>query len=70
VLFYPTAGLRHRTTLQSRAPGAAEFRHRRAREVAETEGDGFIIFDDAEVSLAGKGDSKLPMRLRRLPQAP
>jgi IS4 transposase len=36
------------------------------RPVAAPEGDGFTIVDDAEVSLASKGDSKLPMRLRRL----
>jgi IS4 transposase len=29
-------------------------------------GDGFTVLDDAEVSLASKGDSKLPIALRRL----
>jgi putative transposase len=36
------------------------------RPVALPQGDGFVILDDAEVSLASKGDSKLPIRLRRL----
>lgn len=31
-----------------------------------TEGDGFTILEDAEVRFASKGDSKLPMRLRRI----
>ena len=33
---------------------------------ATPDGDGFTVLDDAEVSLASKGDSKLPIRLRRL----
>jgi putative transposase len=36
------------------------------RPVEVALGDGFTIVDDAEVSLASKGDSKLPIRLRRL----
>jgi IS4 transposase len=30
------------------------------------QGDGFSVLDDAEVSFASKGDSKLPIRLRRI----
>ena len=30
------------------------------------QGDGFTVLEDTEVSLASKGDSKLPIRLRRL----
>lgn len=36
------------------------------RPVAEPQGDGFVVLHDSEVTLASKGDSKLPMRLRRL----
>jgi IS4 transposase len=36
----------------------------RAIEIAQ--GDGFTVREDAEVSFASKGDSKLPIRLRRL----
>ena len=36
------------------------------RYVRKTIGDGFKIIDDAEVVLASKGDSRLPMRLRRI----
>ncbi len=36
------------------------------RPVAQAEGNGFTILEDAEVSFASKGDSKLPVRLRRL----
>jgi putative transposase len=36
------------------------------RPVAQADGDGFTILQDAEVSFASKGDSKLPVRLRRL----
>ena len=38
-------------------------KRRYARKVI---GDGFRIIDDAEVVLASKGDSRLPMRLRRI----
>jgi putative transposase len=38
----------------------------RTRSLATAEGDGFTVLDDAEVSLASKGDSKLPIPLRRL----
>jgi IS4 transposase len=36
------------------------------RPVEAAQGDGFSVLDDAEVSFASKGDSKLPIRLRRL----
>jgi putative transposase len=36
------------------------------RPVAAPQGDGFTILDDSEVSFASKGDSKLPIRLRRV----
>jgi len=36
------------------------------RRLVQTQGDGFTVLDDAQVSLASKGDSKLPIPLRRL----
>lgn len=36
------------------------------RPIDTPDGDGFTVLADAEVSLASKGDSKLPVRLRRL----
>jgi IS4 transposase len=36
------------------------------RPIAQADGDGFTILQDAEVSFASKGDSKLPIRLRRV----
>jgi IS4 transposase len=36
------------------------------RPVAQADGDGFTILEDAEVSFASKGVSKLPVRLRRV----
>jgi putative transposase len=36
------------------------------RPLAATQGDGFTVLEDAEVSLASKGDSKLPIPLRRI----
>lgn len=38
----------------------------RDRPIAEPQGDGFLVAEDSEVSLVGKGACKLPMRLRRL----
>lgn len=38
----------------------------RFRLVKETAGDGFTIIDDAEVRLVSKGDSRLPIPLRRI----
>lgn len=37
-----------------------------SRPLLEAEGDGFTVLEDAEVRFASKGDSKLPVRLRRL----
>jgi putative transposase len=36
------------------------------RPIGEAKGDGFTVLEDAEVRLVSKGDSKLPMRLRRI----
>jgi IS4 transposase len=36
------------------------------RSIRDSEGDGFTVLEDSEVSFASKGDSKLPMRLRRV----
>ncbi len=36
------------------------------RPVALAQGDGFTVLEDSEVRLASKGDSQLPIRLRRL----
>jgi putative transposase len=36
------------------------------RHVRKPRGDGFTILEDSEVSFASKGDSKLPIRLRRV----
>lgn len=44
----------------------ARFRLRKHRPVEESVGDGFTIVDDAEVVFASKGDSKLPIPLRRI----
>ena len=38
----------------------------RKREVTEKEGDGFTILEDCDVKFASKGDSKLPISLRRV----
>ncbi|MHC2421914.1 IS4 transposase [Sinorhizobium meliloti] len=34
--------------------------------VAQPQGDGFLVLEDSQVSLASKGDSKLPIGLRRV----
>jgi len=36
------------------------------RPLAATQGDGFSVLEDAEVRFSSKGDSKLPIRLRRI----
>ena len=36
------------------------------RPIKDAQGDGFTVLEDAQVSLASKGDSKLPIPLRRL----
>ena len=38
----------------------------RLRGFKEADGDGFTVLEDAEVSFASKGDSKLPIKLRRV----
>ena len=38
----------------------------RQRPIKVAQGDGFTVLEDAQVSLASKGDSKLPVALRRL----
>ena len=38
----------------------------RERPVAQKHGDGFLVLSDSEVSLASKGDSRLPIRLRHV----
>jgi putative transposase len=50
----------------TRTKGNTRFRATKRRYVRKTIGDGFRIIDDAEVVLASKGDSRLPMRLRRI----
>lgn len=42
------------------------FRSIRKRYVRKRRGDGFTIIDDCEVKLVSKGDSKLPIPLRRI----
>jgi putative transposase len=44
----------------------ARFRARKRRYVRKRLGDGFRILDDAEVLLISKGDSRLPIPLRRI----
>lgn len=44
----------------------ARFRVQRWRDLGPTVGDGFTIIDDAEVKLTSKGDSKLPIPMRRI----
>ena len=36
------------------------------RPIVKSEGDGFTVLEDSEMSFASKGDSKLPIRLRRV----
>ena len=36
------------------------------RPIGQADGDGFTVLDDAEMRFASKGDSKLPIRLRRV----
>ena len=38
----------------------------RERPVAQKHGDGFLVLSDSEVSLASKGNSRLPIRLRHV----
>ena len=50
----------------TRAKVNTRLRARKRRYVRKTIGDGFTIIDDAEVVLASKGDSRLPIPLRRI----
>ncbi len=50
----------------TRAKKRTRWRKLRHRRVHKVVGDGFRIVDDAEVALASKGDSWLPIRLRRI----
>jgi putative transposase len=50
----------------TRAKVNTRLRVTKRRYVRKVIGDGFRIIDDAEVVLASKGDSRLPMRLRRI----
>jgi len=50
----------------TRAKRNTRLRATRRRPVPDKKGDGFAIIDDAEVVLTSKGDSRLPMPLRRI----
>jgi putative transposase len=50
----------------TRTKANTRFRVVKPRYVRKTNGDGFKIIDDAEVVLASKGDSRLPIPLRRI----
>ena len=50
----------------TRPKTSMQLKYVRKRPVTAPQGEDFTILDDHEVRLASKGDSKLPMRLRRL----
>src|ERR1700749_803888 len=50
----------------TRVKVSTHLRKTKSRYVRKKKGDGFSIVDDAEVMLASKGDSKLPIPLRRI----
>lgn len=50
----------------TRPKARARFRILKRRPLRRTSGDGFRVLEDCEVSLASKGDSKLPIPLRRI----
>ena len=50
----------------TRTKANTSFRVSKHRYVRKSIGDGFRIIDDAEVRLTSKGDSRLPMPLRRI----
>jgi putative transposase len=52
--------------LVTRVKANTRLRATKYRCVRKTRGDGFTIIDDAEVRLASKGDSRLPIPLRRI----
>ena len=50
----------------TRAKVNTRLRATKRRPLSECEGDGFTVIDDAEVVLKSKGDSRLPIPLRRI----
>jgi putative transposase len=50
----------------TRPKNRARWRTVAVRSLGQVEGDGFTVLDDREVRLTSKGDSKLPVRLRRI----
>jgi putative transposase len=50
----------------TRTKARARFRILKRRPLRRTGGDGFRVIEDCEVRLASKGDSKLPIPLRRI----
>jgi IS4 transposase len=50
----------------TRAKVNTRLRATKRRTLSECEGDGFTVIDDAEVVLKSKGDSRLPIPLRRI----
>src|SRR6201985_3799895 len=50
----------------TRVKVSTHLRKTKSRYVRKKKGDGFSIIDDAEVMLASKGNSKLPIPLRRI----
>ena len=55
-----------RGLLRHAAEGNMGLRVVKARDLRKVRGDGFTVLDDEEVVFASKGDSKLPMPLRRI----
>jgi len=53
-------------TFVTRQKVNARFRAQRWRDLGPTVGEGFTIIDDAEVKLTSKGDSTLPIPMRRI----
>ena len=53
-------------TFVTRQKTTARFRMVRRRPLRKRKGDGFRILEDAEVRLVSKGDSKLPIAMRRI----
>lgn len=50
----------------TRPKTSARFSEVATRALSDARGDGFTVLKDCEVKLASRGDSKLPMRLRRI----
>jgi putative transposase len=53
-------------TFVTRKKDNARYRLTRRRPLEMAQGDGFTLIEDAEVVLASKGDSRLPMPMRRV----